>query len=106
MAKVFERLFLERLMPIIQERELIPSHQFGFRNKHSTIEQVHRITDVVEKALEEKKICAAVFLDVAQAFNKVWHKGLEFKLHRDLSQYYRLIKSYITVKFFHHGKEY
>ncbi|KMQ85369.1 reverse transcriptase, partial [Lasius niger] len=70
MSKVFERLFLIRLMPIIQERELIPSHQFGFRNKHSTIEQVHRITNIIEKALEEKKICAAVFLDVAQAFDK------------------------------------
>ena len=40
------------------------------RNKHSTINQVHRITDIIENALEAKKVCAAVFLDVAQAFDK------------------------------------
>lgn len=68
MSKVFERLFLKRLMPIIQDRELIPTHQFGFRNKHSTIEQVHRITNIVEKALEEKK-------NVQQSFSML-HKHL------------------------------
>ena len=29
------------------------------------------ITDVNERSLEEKKICTAIFLDVAYAFNKV-----------------------------------
>lgn len=67
MAKLFERLLYKRLKPIIELRNIIPSHQFGFRNKHSTIDQVHRITDIIEKSLEHKKICSAVFLDVAQA---------------------------------------
>lgn len=101
MSKVFEKLLLKRMMPIIQERKLIPSHQFGFRIKHSTIEQVHRITNVIEKTLEEKKICATIFLDVAQAFDKVWHKGLEYKLYRDLPrQYYEILKSYIINRNF------
>jgi hypothetical protein len=53
-------------------------HQFGFRETHSTIEQVHRLTDITENMLEEKKVCIAIFLDVQvkQAFDKVWHKGL------------------------------
>lgn len=29
---------------------------FGFKEKHSTIEQVHRITYVTENDLEEKKL--------------------------------------------------
>ena len=100
-SKLFEKLLLKRLDPIIEQRKLIPTHQFGFRNKHSTIDQVHRITNVIEKALEEKQICSAIFLDVAQAFDKVWHKGLEFKLHRDLPrQYYEILKSYIGNRFF------
>lgn len=36
-SKLFEKLLLIRLKPIIEERQLIPTHQFGFRNSHSTI---------------------------------------------------------------------
>jgi hypothetical protein len=52
----------------------------AFRSKHSAIDQVHRITNITENALEEEKICSAIFLDVAQAFDKVWHEGLNYKL--------------------------
>ena len=100
-AKLFERLLLARLKPVIEERNLIPTHQFGFREKHSTIEQVHRVTNVIESTLENKKICAGVFLDVAQAFDRVWHQGLQYKLHRDLpKQFYEILKSYINERYF------
>jgi len=78
-SKLFEKLLLNRIKLLIEERGLIPPHQFGFRTKHSTIEQVHRITKVIEDALENKKICTGIFLDVAQAFDRVWHRGLECK---------------------------
>jgi hypothetical protein len=84
---------------VIEERNLIPSHQFGFREKHSTIEQVHRVTNVIEETLESKKICSGIFLD--EAFDRVWHKGLEFKLHRDLPrQFYEILTSYTGKKIF------
>ncbi len=76
MSKLFEKLLNKRLKPIIERKNLILNHQFRFQSKHSTIDQVHRITNIIEKALEEKKVCSAVFLDVAQAFDKVRHKGL------------------------------
>ena len=76
LPKLFEKLFLKRLKPILDEKQIIPTHQFGFRNKHSTIDQVHRITTIIEKALEEKQVCSTIFLDVAQAFDRVWHEGL------------------------------
>jgi hypothetical protein len=49
MSKLFEKLILKRLKPIINAKQLVPTHQFGFRNNHSTIDQVRRITDVIEK---------------------------------------------------------
>lgn len=76
-SKLFEKLLLKRLRSIIENKQLIPPRQFEFREEHSTIDQIHRITDTIEKSLEEKKICSAVFLDVAQAFDKIWHRGLE-----------------------------
>lgn len=100
-SKLLEKLLLKRLKIIIEQRNLIPQHQFGFREKHSTIEQVHRITDVIENTLENKKVCSGVFLDVAQAFDKVWHRGLLYKLKRDLpKQFYMILKSYIEDRHF------
>lgn len=74
MSKLFEKILLKTIKPIIQEKNIIPSHQFGFRNQPSTINQIHRMTNKIEKSLEEKKVCSTIFLDVAQAFDKVCHK--------------------------------
>lgn len=101
MSKLLEKLFLKRLKPIIEDKNLIPDYQFGFREKHSTIDQVHRITNTIEKALEEKKVCSTIFLDVAQAFDKVWHEGLIYKLRNMLpKQFVDLLQSYLTQRMF------
>lgn len=108
-SKVFEKLLLKRLKPVIEESQLIPTHQFGFRNKHSTIDQVHRVTGIIEESLENRRICSAAFLDISQAFDKVWHEGLLFKLQRDLPvQFYRILKSYLSDRLFRvkQGSEY
>lgn len=100
-SKLFEKLFLKRLKPIIERKALIPTHQFGFRNQHSTVDQVHRIISNIERSLEEKKVCSAIFLDVAQAFDKVWHQGLNHKLEKNLPrQFSELLKSYIADRLF------
>jgi hypothetical protein len=44
--------------------EWIPSHHFGFRENHSTVQQIHRITNKIHEALENKEYCTSVFLDV------------------------------------------
>jgi hypothetical protein len=43
MSKLFEKLLLIRLKSVITKKNLIPDHQFGFRNQHSTLEQVCRV---------------------------------------------------------------
>lgn len=101
LAKLVEKIFLNRLMPLIEDKQLLPTHQFGFRAKHSTIEQVHRITNIIEDTLENKMICSAVFLDVAKAFDKVWHKGLLTKISSVLPRNFcLLIKSYTEDRYF------
>lgn len=64
-AKLFESLLLIKLLPEIEEKQLIPSHQFGFQKKHSTIDQIHRIVAKINKAFESRKFCSAVFLDIS-----------------------------------------
>ena len=79
---IISKLLLKRLRTIVEEKQCILTHSIGFRSKYSTIEQVHRITDVIEWLLEQKKICTTIFLDVTQAFDKVWHESLINKRHR------------------------
>lgn len=101
LSKLYEKILLKRIRPIIERNNIIPTHQFGFRQEHSTIDQVHRITSIIEKSLEEKKICSAIFLDVAQAFDKVWHVGLKHKLKILLpKQFSQLLESYISERYF------
>lgn len=100
-SKLMESLFMKRLMPIINERSLIPEHQFGFRKKHSTIEQVHRLVEKINKTFERKEYCSAVFLDISQAFDRVWHQGLLYKIKTSLPiNYYLFLKTYLSERTF------
>lgn len=101
MSKLFEKLFIKRIKVIVENQHLVPNHQFGFREKHSTIDQVHRLSNTIEEALESKKVCSAIFLDVAQAFDKVWHQGLVEKLTQLLPrQHMDILVSYLSNRFF------
>lgn len=101
-SKIFEKIFLQRLLPVLEKHNIIPDHQFGFRQKHGTPEQCHRIINVVTDTLENKRYCSAVFLDVQQAFDRVWHNGLLFKVKKVLpAPYYLFFKSYLSDRFFY-----
>jgi hypothetical protein len=71
-SKVFEKLHLKRLLPMVENNRLIPNHQFGFRQRHCTVEQTYRIVQRINEALENKQYCSVAFLDISQAFDKVW----------------------------------
>lgn len=49
LSKLLKKLLLKRLKPIIEEKYFISEYQFGFRNRHSTIEQVNRVINVISK---------------------------------------------------------
>lgn len=101
LSKILEKLILQQLKPIIEERNLIPNHQFGFRNHHGTIEQVHRIVNHINRDLQSKRYCSAAFLDISQAFDKVWHLGLLYKLKKNLPyHHYQILESYLSNRYF------
>lgn len=60
--------------------DAIPHYQFGFKPNHSTTQQLLRITEHISNGFEKKKHTGAAFLDIAQAFDRVWHDGLLYKL--------------------------
>jgi retron-type reverse transcriptase len=100
-SKVFEKLLLNRILPLMASHSLISAHQFGFRMRHSTIEQTYRVVQQIHEALETKQYCSVAFLDISQAFDRVWHIGLLYKLRRALPlNYFLLLKSYILSRHF------
>jgi hypothetical protein len=65
-------------------QDWLPEHQFGFRKAHTTIQRCHRLADSINRAMEKREYCSAVFIDISQAFDKVWHPGLLLKIHQTL----------------------
>jgi hypothetical protein len=100
-SKILERLLQRRIRTDPNTKEWIPAHQFGFRENHSTVQQVHRITHKIYQSFENEEYCTAVFLDASQAFDKVWHPGLLYKIKKYLPiTYFHILQSYL------HGREF
>lgn len=51
LSKVLEKLLVKRINAHLAVNQLIPTHQFGFRNKHATIEQVNKLKSRGKKVL-------------------------------------------------------
>ncbi|KFM64681.1 putative RNA-directed DNA polymerase from transposon X-element, partial [Stegodyphus mimosarum] len=77
LGKIYERIILRRLQP---HMEKLPPEQFGFRSGLSTTKQLVRLTEYIGEALHTKHSVALLMLDVAKAFDRVWHEGLIYKL--------------------------
>jgi len=56
-----EKLLLKRLVNIVLKQNALPSFQFGFRAKHATFHQLHRVVDHIATSLETKKILLGTF---------------------------------------------
>jgi hypothetical protein len=80
LSKIFERVIKRRLQIMIDEADLIPEIQHGFRAGHSTNHQLLRVIEYITKAFNYKTFTTGLFLDIAKAFDKVWIKGLIVKL--------------------------
>lgn len=102
LGKVFEAIILNRIKNQCEKLDILPNFQFGFRTKHSTEQQVHRITEYITEGFGENESTAAIFLDISRAFDKIWHNGLIYKLikFKFNGNIVKLIKSYLLNRTF------
>jgi hypothetical protein len=56
LSKLFEKLSFTRIQPILHDKRVIPDRQFGFRRQHATIEQLHRVTNVIQYIPQYRQI--------------------------------------------------
>ena len=79
-SKIMERFIFKHLYNYFYENHLFYKYQAGFLPGHSNVYQLIDMYDHVVKALDEGKSCCMVFCDLSKAFDRVWHRGLLFKL--------------------------
>ena len=82
-GKIFERIIYNEMYPFFIQNELISPNQSGFKQGDSCINQLLSITHDIYQSLDEGYEVRGVFLDISKAFDKVWHKGLLYKLEQN-----------------------
>ena len=59
---------------------MVSSNQPGFRPADSCLHQLIAITHEIYKSFDDGHEVRGVYLDISNAFDKVWHGGLLLKL--------------------------
>ena len=70
-----------RLQAFLEQQTFYCPTQSGFRAGHSTFDGISRLEFDARQTILMGRYCVAVFLDIARAFDTVWHHGLLLKLH-------------------------
>ena len=75
-----ERCVYKHVLNFLQINEFICKNQSGFTEGDSTVNQLLDISNDIGNALDSGKEVRAVFCDISKAFDRVWHRGLLYKL--------------------------
>ena len=79
-AKILERTIDNRLYKFLEDNNLFHINQYGFRRKMGTELAITKIYETIAFNQRDKSQCNVVCRDVAKAFAKVWHAGLQYKI--------------------------
>ena len=70
-SKILERLVCYQLKSYMKENNVLCAQQSGFRQKHSTVTSLLKVTDDWLQALDGGLYIGAVFIDPKKAFDTV-----------------------------------
>ena len=81
-GKIFERVIYNSIFNYFISNKLFTPSQSGFLPGDSCIAQLLSIIHKIQTAFDENPPVdvRGIFLDISKAFDKVWHKGLLYKL--------------------------
>ena len=99
-AKVFEKIIFMELYNHLVGNNLITNNQSGFRPGDSVTNQLIYLVHEIYKSFDcyENFEVRSVYLDMSKAFDKVWHKGLIFKLEQNgvTGNLLKFLKNYLS----------
>ena len=78
--KILKKIIYARVESLIDP--LLPKEQAGFRRGMSTVDEVVLLTQNIEDSFEAKKKAGAIFVNLTDAYDTVWHRCLTCKLLR------------------------
>ncbi|XP_076038223.1 uncharacterized protein LOC143023550 [Oratosquilla oratoria] len=73
-------MVLNRLSHFVESRRALPTLQAGFRKRRSVTDHIVRLSEHIRRAQRQRRILHTCFLDIAKAFDTVWHAKLLHKL--------------------------
>ena len=80
-GKVLEKIVHKYVFNVLNDHHVITTLQSGFVPGDSSVNQLDDIYNTFCQALDAGKEVRAIFCDISKAFDRVWHKGLLFKLN-------------------------
>ena len=80
LSKVFEKLIFRKLYSFVEQNNLLPISQFGFRKGLGTSDALFVLTHELQSSLDSRAESRVVSLDFSSAFDLVNHNALLYKL--------------------------
>ena len=98
LGKLAERMVNSRLYWWLETSETLNKSQAGFRAGQRTTDQLFRMTQKIIDGFQNKQHTTAVFVDLKQAYDRVWRKGLLLKMQTAgiNGNLYHWIKQFLT----------
>ena len=82
-GKIQERIVFKHIYNHLFSNNILFKYQSGFRPGHSTTFQLIDIFHHICQSFDQKQYSCMIVCDISKAFDKVWHKGLLFKLRQN-----------------------
>jgi hypothetical protein len=79
-SKLLESLINKRLVFFLEQNNSLRPSQGGFRRRLAGVDQIARLEAAIRAAHTARSPLVAVFCDLSNAFDRVWHTGLLYKL--------------------------
>ena len=97
-SKLAERMLNNRLYWWLESTNSLNNFQAGFRKGARTEDQLFLLTQSMKDGFQLGKSTVAVFVDLQQAYDKVWRKGLLLKMQNMgiCGKMYNWIKNYLS----------
>ena len=98
LGKLAERMINARLYWWLETNQILNVHQAGFRKGQRTEDLLFRMTQQIIDGFHQKKSTVGIFVDLQQAYDRVWRNGLFMKMQESgiHGNLYRWIKDFLT----------
>ena len=98
LAKVLEKLLINRIVDYLRKRRLVSIRQYGFTPQVSTETALHSLKNFIKSVYTRKGIGLVISLDISGAFNTLfWPKVLtQLKLKKCPQNLYKVCESYFS----------